>query len=146
MAHKGKPTGSGHVPAIMAQMPARTTKSKRSFEKEALDAAHHAVEIASDKQGTDIVLLDVRGVSGFSDYMVIMNAGSTRQLNALADDMTEAVEQAGLKLHHREGTPDSGWVLLDFADVLVHVFSEEQRRFYRLEQVWRSGKQLVRVQ
>ncbi len=130
----------------MAPMPARSTKSKPSPQREALDAAHNAVEVASDKQGTDIVLLDVRGVSGFADYMVIMSAGSVRQINALADDMTEAVERAGLKIHHREGTAASGWVLLDFADVVVHLFSEEQRAFYRLEQVWKSGKQLVRVQ
>lgn len=130
----------------MAAMSARPAKTKPSPERRALSAARHAVEVASDKQATDIVLLDVREVSGFADYMVIMSTASARQLNALADDMTEAVKEATLKLHHREGTPESGWVLLDFGDVLVHLFSEEQRRFYRLEQVWQSGKQLVRVQ
>ena len=60
--------------------------------------------------------------------------------------MAEAVETAGLKLHHREGTPESGWVLLDFGDIVAHVFSEEKRDFYRLEQVWRAGKELVRIQ
>jgi ribosome-associated protein len=130
----------------MGRMPTQIAKIKPSPEREALNAAHHAVEVASDKQGTDIVLLDVREVSGFADYMVIMSTASARQLNALADDMTDAVKEAGLKLHHREGTPHSGWVLLDFADVLVHLFSEEQRGFYRLEQVWKSGKQLVRIQ
>ncbi len=109
-------------------------------------AARRAVDVASDKQASNIVLLDVRGVSGFTDYMVVLSAGSERQLRAVADDLTDAVEKAGLGLHHREGTSESGWALLDFGDLVVHVFSEEQRDFYRLEQVWRAGKELVRVQ
>ncbi len=113
---------------------------------EAGTAARRAVDAASDKQGSNIVLLDVRGVSAFADYMVVLTAGSVRQLNALADDLVEAVEKAGLRLHHREGSAESGWVLLDFGDVVVHVFSEEQRDFYRLEQVWRAGRELVRIQ
>ena len=67
-------------------------------------------------------------------------------MNALAEDLIESVEKAGPPLHHREGSAESGWVLLDFGDVVVHVFSEEQRDFYRLEQVWRAGRELVRIQ
>ena len=113
---------------------------------DAAGAARHAIDVASDKQASNIVLLDVRGVSGFTDYMVVLSVGSERQLRAMADDLSEAVEKAGLRLHHREGTAESGWVLLDFGDAVVHVFSEEQRDFYRLEQVWRAGKELVRIQ
>ena len=109
-------------------------------------AAHTAVDAASDKQGSNIVLLDVRGVSTFADYMVVLTAGSVRQLNALADDLIEAVGKDGPTLHHREGSAESGWVLLDFGDLVVHVFSEEQRDYYRLEQVWRAGRELVRIQ
>ena len=120
--------------------------TQQSTPADAGAAARRAVDAASDKQGADIVLLDVRGVSGFADYMVVLTAGSVRQLNALAEDLVEAVEQAGPSLHHREGSAESGWVLLDFGDVVVHVFSEEQRDFYRLEQVWRAGRELVRIQ
>ena len=109
-------------------------------------AARMAVDAASDKQASAVTLLDVRGVSAFTDYMVVLTAGSVRQLNALADDLAETVERGGLSLHHREGTADSGWVLLDFGDVVIHLFSEERREFYRLEQVWREGKELVRIQ
>lgn len=109
-------------------------------------AARRAVDAASDKQASAVALLDVRGVSAFTDYMVVLTAGSVRQLNALADDLTETVESAGLRANHREGTAESGWVLLDFGDVVIHLFSEEQRAFYRLEQVWREGKELVRIQ
>lgn len=109
-------------------------------------AARRAIDAASDKQASDVVLLDVRGVCGFTDYMVVLTAGSVRQLRILAEDLALAVEQAGLAPHHREGTAESGWVLLDFGDLVVHVFSEEQRAFYRIEQVWRAGKELVRLQ
>ena len=123
----------------------RPSASKPPLAK-AGDAARVAVDVASDRQAVDIVLLDVREVSGFTDYMVIMSAGSVRQLNALARELEESVERGGLPLHHREGTGDSGWMLLDFGDLVVHLFSERQRAFYRLEQVWRSAKQLVRIQ
>ncbi len=109
-------------------------------------AAREAVDAASDKQASAVALLDVRGVSAFTDYMVVLTAGSVRQLNALAGDLTQTVEAAGLRVNHREGTAESGWVLLDFGDVVIHLFSEEQRAFYRLEQVWREGKELVRIQ
>lgn len=109
-------------------------------------AARKAVDAASDKQASAVALLNVRGVSAFTDYMVVLTAGSVRQLNALANDLTETVESAGLRVNHREGTAESGWVLLDFGDVVIHLFSEEQRAFYRLEQVWREGKELVRIQ
>ena len=109
-------------------------------------AARMAVNAASDKQASAITLLDVRGISAFTDYMVVLTAGSVRQLSALAEDLAETVERGGLALHHREGAADSGWVLLDFGDVVIHLFSEERREFYRLEQVWREGKELVRIQ
>ena len=120
--------------------------TQQSTSADAGAAARRAVDAASDKQGANIVLLDVRGVSAFADYMVVLTAGSVRQLNALAEDLIEAVEKARFRLHHREGSAESGWVLLDFGDVVVHVFSEEQRDFYRLEQVWRAGRELVRIQ
>jgi ribosome-associated protein len=104
------------------------------------------IDVASDRQASDIVLLDVRGVSGFADYMVIMSANSARQVRALADELEDQVVKGKWPIHHREGTPDSGWILLDFGDLVVHVFSETQREFYRLEQVWKTAKELVRLQ
>jgi ribosome-associated protein len=109
-------------------------------------AAREAVDIASDKQASDIVLIDVRGVCGFTDYMVILSAASTRQLTALVEDLTKAVTTVGLERHHEEGTAESGWVLIDFGDVVINLFSEPQRAFYNLEQVWWLGKQVVRIQ
>ncbi len=103
------------------------------------------MDVAANRQAADVVLLDVRGVSAFTDYMVIMSADNRRQLAALVTELERVVHAAGLRLHHLEGTAESGWVLLDFSDVIVHVFSEEQRAYYRLEQVWREAKTLVRI-
>ena len=130
-------------------MPAMTTSAPTPTERphiETHEAARIAVDVGSDRQATDILLLDVRKVSGFADYMVIMSAGSVRQLNALASELDDSISKAGLRLHHMEGTGDSGWLLLDFGDLVVHVFSEDQRAYYSLEEVWSAAKQLVRIQ
>jgi ribosome-associated protein len=111
-----------------------------------IDAARLAIDVASDRQATDILLLDVRDVTVFADFMVIMTGGSVRQLNALASELDDKLSKAGLKLHHREGTAESGWVLLDFLDVVVHIFSEEQRDYYKLDQVWKAAREVVRLQ
>ena len=113
---------------------------------DALEAARAAVEVASDYQAADIVLLDVRGVTSFADYLVIMSADNPRQLQTLSEELDYALDHNGWPLHHREGTIASGWVLLDFTEVVVHIFSEEQRAFYRLEQLWSAGRQVVRIQ
>ena len=108
--------------------------------------ARLAIDVASDRQATDILMLDVHELTPFADFLVIMTANSARQLNALADELEEKLRKAGVKLHHREGTPDSGWLLLDFADVVIHIFSETQRDFYSLDQVWSAARQVVRLQ
>ena len=104
------------------------------------------VELAADKLATDVLLLDVRALVNFADYMVIMSADSARQMDALAEEVRRGLKEEGVPLHHQEGTPASGWMLLDFADVIVHIFSLEQREYYRLEQLWSAGRPLVRIQ
>ncbi len=112
---------------------------------EPLDVAQFAVDVASDKLAEDIVLLDLRGLVPFADYFVIMSAESSRQIEALEEDLTEAMKTAGVRRHRREGTPASGWVLLDFSDVIIHIFSPEEREFYDLERLWQRAPQVVRV-
>ena len=109
------------------------------------ELAHMAVDFASEKQAEDIVLLDLRGLASFADYFVIMSAGSDRQLGALREEITDHLEDAGAALHHSEGTPQSGWLLLDFSDIIIHLFSAEAREFYRLDQLWDEAPQIVRV-
>jgi ribosome-associated protein len=114
---------------------------------EALSLARRIVDLASDKQASDILLLDIRGVSLIADYFVICSAGSERQTAAILKDLSERLlEEFGRKPLHTEGTADSGWVLLDYGDVIMHVFSSAQRAFYNLEQLWSAATPIVRLQ
>ena len=114
---------------------------------EALRLARRIVDLASDKQASDIVLLDIRGISLIADYFVICTAGSERQTAAILKDLGEKVlADFRRKPLHSEGAADSGWVLLDYGDVIVHIFSPSQRSFYNLEQLWAAATPIVRLQ
>jgi ribosome-associated protein len=99
-----------------------------------------------DKKGEDILLLDIREQVSFTDYFVICTATSSRMLNALADGVVEKTKADHNKKGHIEGNPDSGWLVVDYGDVVVHLFDEELRRYYKLEELWKEGKVLLRVQ
>lgn len=103
------------------------------------------VDLASDKLALDIVMLDLRQVAPFADYFVIMSAESARQIEGLEEDITQALKDQQVKRFGREGTHASGWVLLDFSDVVVHIFGPEEREFYALERLWSQAPQVVRV-
>ena len=104
-----------------------------------------AIDVASEKLAENIVMLDLRGLASFADYFVIMSADSQRQLKSLREEMTEALEDAGASLHHSEGKSEAGWILLDFTDVIIHLFGSEEREFYRLDQLWSGAPQVVRI-
>ena len=91
-------------------------------------------------------MLDIRGVCDFADYFVILTAESSRQINSLAEEIEKALKAQGAAIHHSEGTADGGWVLLDFGDMIVHLFRPEQREFYHLEGAWSRGIEAVRIQ
>ena len=110
-----------------------------------LEVAQLIVDLAADKLAEDILLLDLRGLASFADYFVIMSAESSRQIEALEEDLTQSLKDAGVSRHRREGAPGSGWVLLDFSDVIIHIFSPEEREFYDLERLWSRAPQVVRV-
>jgi len=109
------------------------------------EVARLAVDVAAEKLATDIVMMDLRQLGVFADYFVVMTADSVRQIEALEEDLTNAMKEAGIPRHHREGTPASGWVLLDFADVLIHIFGPEERDFFGLERLWSRAPQVVRI-
>jgi ribosome-associated protein len=98
--------------------------------------AHRAVDILSDHQALDIALLDISRTASFTDYFVIATAQSPLQFSALAEYLEKELKPEGNDLRHKEGTPASGWMLLDFGGVIVHVFSPDQRQYYRLEELW----------
>ena len=95
------------------------------------------VDVVEDKKAEDIVLLDLRPDVVMADFFVICNGNSDRQLKALIDNVREAVKEKYGKLPFGvEGTADSGWVLMDYSDVVVHIFLEEKRQYYDLESLW----------
>jgi len=113
---------------------------------EALDLAHRAVGIASDKQALDILLLDVRGVVSFADYFVLCSGESSRQIKAICDEITRSLKKEGITPRRREGTVDSGWMLLDYGDVIIHIFAPDERQYYQLDELWSEAKPVVRIQ
>lgn len=113
---------------------------------EAIELARSAVEAASDKQASDIVLLDARDVCGFADYFVICSGDNERQIRAIYDEIEQNLKKAGALPRHREGTMDSGWLLLDYGDVIVHVFSALEREYYQLDELWCEAKPVLRIQ
>ena len=90
-------------------------------------------------------MLDLRQVAPFADYFVIMSAESSRQIEALEEDITQILKEEQVRRFRREGTAASGWVLLDFSDVVVHIFGPEERAYYDLERLWSRAPQVVRV-
>jgi ribosome-associated protein len=112
---------------------------------DSLDLAHKAVEAASDKQASDIVLLDVREICGFTGYFVICTGETHRQVAAIAEGVQQALKKEDVSPRHQEGTPESGWVLLDYGDVIVHIFSSFERDRYQLDQLWEKACTVVRV-
>jgi ribosome-associated protein len=116
---------------------------------DSLSFARALVEVIEDKKGENILLMDITGLSIFADYFVIASGGSDRQLKALADAASEAGEHAAKRrvlLRRIDEQAESGWVLIDLGDVVVHLFSPDQRRHYNLEGLWKEGKILLRVQ
>ena len=113
---------------------------------EAIEVAHKAVEAASEKQAIDIVLLDVRGLCSFADYFVICSGDSERQIKTIYDEVGHALKREGILPLHHEGTKDSGWLLIDFSGVIVHIFATLEREFYQLDELWDKATPLVRIQ
>lgn len=105
--------------------------------------ARTAVDIASDKKASDILLLDVRDVTTIGDYFVICSGSNPRQIQAIADAIDKELAKQGAKVFHREGIAETGWVLLDFSDVIVHIFAPKEREYYRLERLWNEAKAVV---
>ncbi len=101
--------------------------------------------MAAESKAEDIVLLDVRKATYMADYFVICTATSERHLTALVDRIREQTSVEGVEPRTTEGTPDSGWLLVDYGDVILHIFSGALRDFYHLERVWSDATTVVRV-
>ncbi len=116
-------------------------------EPDSSDLARGIVELIADKKGSDIVLLDIRRVSLLADYFVICSGDSERQVRAIVDEILEKVKkEARIVPLSVEGGPSSGWVLVDYGSVIVHVFAPSLREYYSLEKLWSEATMVVRVQ
>jgi len=91
-------------------------------------------------------MLDTRKICSFADYFVVCNADSDRQIQAIREAIRKALKQDGIPIYHTEGTADSGWVLLDVGGVIVHIFSPQQREYYKLDELWSEAAPVVRIQ
>jgi ribosome-associated protein len=108
--------------------------------------ARAAADIASDKKASDVLVLDIREVTTIADYFVICSGNNPRQLQAIADALEENLEKQGARMLHREGVADTGWILLDLGDIIVHIFGTKEREYYRLERLWSEAKTVVYLQ
>ena len=106
---------------------------------ETLEIVKTAVEALRDKKAEDVTVIDITGVSSIADYFIIANGNNQNQLTAM-QDVDEALYKAGLHAKQIEGNNKSTWILMDYEDIIVHLFSKEDRLFYDLERIWRDGK------
>ena len=104
--------------------------------------AQIACKAIDDKKGQDIKVIDIHTVSVIADYFVIASGTNSNQVQAIVDNVEEQLGRAGFEAKQIEGYSNSSWILMDYGDVIVHVFDEENRLFYDLERIWRDGKVL----
>jgi ribosome-associated protein len=104
------------------------------------------VDAIAERHGSDVVLLDMHDVSLLADYFVLCSAESTPQFRAILDEVDTQTKAAGGRRLHVEGEPESGWVLLDYGSVVVHILDPELRTYYNLEELWKQARLVVRVQ
>lgn len=114
---------------------------------DSIELARYIVDVVEDKKAENIILLDLRPDAIIADYFIICNGNSDRQIRALAENVREQVKEKYQKLPFSvEGAPESGWMLMDYGNVVVHLFHPEKRRYYDLEGLWRGAHVLLNIQ
>lgn len=111
-------------------------------DKSGLEIAKACAQVALDTKAENLVILDVTGLTSFTDYFVIMSGRSTRHVQGLAEAIEGEFRSKRIKTSNAEGLQEGMWVLLDFDDVIVHIFYHEQRDFYNLEGLWHQAKRI----
>ncbi len=113
---------------------------------ESREYAKVAVDAIEDKKGVDIRIIDISNVSTIADYFIIANGTNPSQVQAIADNVEEKLYKNCNELEPRniEGYREAGWILLDYEDIIIHIFSEEDREFYNLERLWKDGKEITK--
>lgn len=120
---------------------------KKSYaEKSSLEVATTIGRVAQEAKAEDLIILDVKESSGFTDYFVIMSGRSTRHVQGLASIIDNEMSSKRMKISNTEGIDDGQWVLLDYNDVIVHIFYTEAREFYNLEGLWHDAPRIEVVE
>lgn len=104
--------------------------------KKAQDLVHFIATVATEKKGNDITILDLRKISGMVDFFVVITASSEIHARAIADDISRKLRKGGIHRWHVEGHAHGHWILLDYVDVVVHIFLEGERAYYNIESLW----------
>ncbi len=110
---------------------------------QAKEMARIAYNALAEKKAEDINIIDISGISVMADYFIIASGNNVNQVKAMIDNVEEALERAGFEKRQMEGYQTGNWILLDFNDVIIHVFDKENRLFYDLERIWSDGKSLT---
>ncbi len=108
--------------------------------KDTKELAKITYEALSDKKAEDIRVIDITGVSDIADYFIVASGNNQNQLQAMQDAVDEALHKEGINAKNIEGNRSSTWILMDYEDIIVHIFSQEDRLFYNLERIWQDGK------
>jgi ribosome-associated protein len=112
------------------------TATRKTLPRRLPAQVQQAITAAQDRKAVEVVVLDLRPAHGFTDYFLICSGANPRQVKAIADAVQEAQAARGLKPAHVEGYDRAGWILLDYFDFIVHIFSPDARAFYALERLW----------
>jgi ribosome-associated protein len=115
-------------------------------EYDASAIAHEIVDVAVDKKASDVTLIDIHQVTTLADYFVIATGTSERQLNAISASIQDRMDELTIQLFRAEGMPADGWILLDYGQIVVHIFAPEQRAYYDLERRWKDAPTVLRIQ
>ncbi len=115
---------------------------KEHQDKTGIDLAQICAKVALDAKAEELIILDVQGISSFTDYFVIMNGRSTRHVQGLAEAIEGELRSKRVKATHAEGLQEGMWVLLDFDEVVVHIFYHNQREFYDIEGLWHDANRI----
>ena len=111
---------------------------------QSLNMVKIAYDALDDKLAEDIKIIDIRSISVLADYFIIADGSNRNQVQSMADSAEEALGRAGYDAKQIEGYQSANWILMDYKDIIVHVFSKEDRAFYDLERIWRDGKQITK--
>ena len=110
------------------------------------DLALRIADILAETPASDTVVLDIRELSSFADFFVICSGENERQLRAISERLQEELREDGIRPQRTEGTPRSGWIVLDYNAAIVHVFDQELRDFYKMERLWAEAPRLLAIQ